>query len=208
MSLAGWWCSLRYGKPLVVVSGLPRSGTSMAMQMLQAGGLEIATDSIRNADDDNPKGYYELERVKDLDKPKDKAWLKAYRGKAIKIISFLLRELPQNLNYKVVFVDRDLDEVLTSQNKMLKNRSQTGGTTDDEKMKANYTDHLWRVRYLLKHTPNFKTLFVGHRDIVTDATKQAQRIDDFLGLHMDITAMAKAVDPKLYRNRVDNPPNP
>ena len=180
----------------------------MAMQMLQAGGLEIATDSIRNADGDNPKGYYELEQVKNLDKPKDKTWLKAYRGKAIKIISFLLRDLPHNLNYKVIFVDRDLDEVLASQNKMLKNRGETGGTIDDEKMKSNYRDHLWRVQYLLKHTPNFQTLFVGHRDILNDAPKHARRIDDFLGLHLNVSAMAEAVDPKLYRNRVESPQNP
>ena len=103
---------VRYGKPIVVVSGLPRSGTSMMMQMLEAGGLEILTDGRRTADESNPHGYYELERVKTLEKSEDTSWLTDARGKAVKIIAFLLRYLPENLNYKVIFVHRDMDEVL------------------------------------------------------------------------------------------------
>ena len=92
---------IRYGKPIVLVSGLPRSGTSMLMLMLQEAGLSIVCDYIREADTDNPKGYHELEKVKELDKTEDKRWLKDHRGQVIKIISFLLQDLPLNLNYKI-----------------------------------------------------------------------------------------------------------
>src|ERR1700730_12387191 len=105
---------LRYGAPIVVVSGTPRSGTSMAMKMLDAGGMPTLTDGIRAADESNPKGYYEFERVKELDKNGDIAWLSDARGNAVKIISFLLTFLPESFDYQVIFMDRDLDEVLAS----------------------------------------------------------------------------------------------
>src|SRR5687768_8758894 len=110
---------LRYGKPIVVVSGLPRSGTSMAMKMLEAGGLSVVTDGLRTPDEDNPKGYYEDERVKRLHKEPDKTWLHEARGKVVKIISFLLKSLPPDHNYKVVLMQRNLREIVASQNKML-----------------------------------------------------------------------------------------
>src|SRR4029453_16905754 len=100
---------LRYGKAIVIVSGLPRSGTSMAMKMLEAGGVPILTDGIRTADISNPKGYYEYEPVKELDKGRVPAWLPEARGKAVKIISFLLTFLPENYDYQVIFMERDLN---------------------------------------------------------------------------------------------------
>ena len=121
----------RFGKPIVVVSGLPRSGTSMMMQMLEAGGLEILTDRIRSADESNPQGYYELERVKDLDKGGDPSWLEDARGKTVKIIAFLLRYLPENLNYRIIFMQRDLEEIVASQANMLLQREAASETDDD-----------------------------------------------------------------------------
>ena len=118
-SLRRLYRHLRYGQPIVVVSGLPRSGTSMVMKMLEAGGLAVLTDGLRTADEDNPKGYYEVERVKDLAREADKGWLGEARGKAVKVISYLLKSLPPTFNYKVVFIRRDLEEVLASQRKML-----------------------------------------------------------------------------------------
>jgi len=190
----------RFGEALIVVSGLPRSGTSMTMQMLEAGGIGIATDNIRKPGDDNPKGYYEYERVKDLDKGLDNSWLKEFRGKAIKIISFLLKELPETYNYKVVFMRRNLQEVLASQAKMLDNRGETNESSD-EKMLELYQNHLWRVDYLMKHRPCFELLNVDYKDVVENPRRQAERIREFLGNHLDVDKMTSAVDGTLYRNR-------
>jgi hypothetical protein len=190
---------LRFGEPLIVVSGLPRSGTSMTMQMLEAAGVGIATDGIRKAGEDNPKGYFEYERVKDLGKESDKSWLKEFRGKAIKIISFLLKDLPETNNYKVVFMRRNLEEVLASQSKMLDNRDETTETSD-EKMLELYQDHLWKVNYLMKHRPCFELLEVNYKDVVENPRREAERIGAFLG-NLDVDKMTSAVDEKLYRNR-------
>src|SRR6266498_2236117 len=129
---------VRYGRPIVLVSGLPRSGTSMLMQMLEKGGMPIVTDQVRTADEDNPKGYHELERIKELDKTADKSWLKQYRGQVIKTISFLLQDLPLDLNYQVLFMRRNLEEVLRSQNKMLERNGAVDRAVPDQKMRLNY----------------------------------------------------------------------
>lgn len=105
---------------VVIVSGLPRSGTSMMMSMLKAGGMELLVDSQRKADDDNPKGYYELEKVKNL--RHDNSWLNEASHKAVKVISILLYQLPEDIRYKIIFIKRNLDEVLASQQLMLERR--------------------------------------------------------------------------------------
>lgn len=192
---------IRYGKPIIIISGLPRSGTSMMMKMLDAAGLEIVSDGQRTADEDNPKGYFELEQVKDLDKNKDKSWLRNHRGKCIKVISFLLRELPINNNYKVIFIERNLDEVIASQNKMLDRRGESGGEANDDKMIENYENHLWKTKYLLKHGPQFDTLYLSHRDVLTNPREMARKVNDFLRGSLDVDTMAEVVDQKLYRNR-------
>ena len=112
--IRGFLTKMKYGDPIIVVSGLPRSGTSMCMKMLEAGGVDVVQDGIRSADEDNPKGYFEHERVKDLDKGGDKSWVKNARGQAIKVISFLLPHLPSDNRYQVVFVRREYQEVLAS----------------------------------------------------------------------------------------------
>jgi hypothetical protein len=172
----------------------------MIMQMLEAGGLAVATDGIRAPGEDNPKGYYEYERVKELDKGLDQSWLKAFRGKAIKIISFLLKDLPQTNNYKVVFMRRNLREVLASQAKMLANRGE-GNEVPDERMLELYEEHLRKVDYLMKHRPCFELLNVEYRDVVENPRRQAERVGAFLGSRVDVEAMAAAVDESLYRNR-------
>ena len=136
----------KLGPSIVVVSWLPRSGTSMMMNMLGAAGMDVVTDRERVADEDNPKGYFEYERVKDLDKPGDKSWLEATKGQVVKIISFLLPDLPEDYHYKVIFMVRDLDEVVASQNKMLVRRGEDPNATADEKMLANYRFHLLALR--------------------------------------------------------------
>jgi hypothetical protein len=191
---------LRYGEAIVVVSGLPRSGTSMAMKMLEAGGLEVVSDGLREADVDNPRGYFELEEVKDLARSADKSWLRRARGKAVKIISHLLKELPPEHNYKVVFLNRHLDEVLASQQKMLKNREEESAT-EDERMKELFGDDLWRARYALKKRPWFEAIEIDYAEVVADPEGQARRINAFLGGRLAVERMAEAVDPNLYRNR-------
>ena len=192
---------IRYGEPIIIVSGLPRSGTSMTMQMLAAAGVSVVTDGVRKAGEDNPKGYYEDERVKDLHKDdEDRAWLRNARGKAIKIISFLLTYLPETNNYKVIFMRRDLSEVLASQQKMLDRRG-VENDTDDEKMLELWKDHLWKVNYAITHADPFELLNVPYRDVVAKPIEQARRIKEFLGLSVDPEQMAGAVDEKLYRNR-------
>lgn len=191
---------LRYGRPIVVVSGLPRSGTSMAMKMLAAGGVEVITDGERSADEDNPKGYYEDERVKELARMDDKAWLAEARGKAIKIISFLLRELPAEHNYKVVFMRRDMDEILASQKKMLTRRDEDSDT-EDERMAKLFEADLFRARYLMKRAPQFEFLEIHYRDALADPLAAARAMRDFLGTDLDVERMVEVVDPELYRNR-------
>jgi len=199
--LEGLLRRIKYGKPIIVVSGLPRSGTSMLMKMLEAAGVEIASDGLRTADEDNPKGYYELERVKELDKGEDKSWLKELRGKAVKIISLLLKELPDENNYKVIFVNRDLKEVMASQNKMLIHRGESVNSDDDEKMISRYEKHLQKVQSMLEKEPRFEVLFINHRDILTNPVDASRKINQFLGGHLDEDKLAVVVDSALYRNR-------
>lgn len=191
----------KLGPPVIVVSGLPRSGTSMMMNMLGAAGLAVASDGERTADEDNPKGYFELERVKQLDKTRDKSWVKEHRGRAVKIISFLLKDLPDDCCYRVIFMRRDLAEVIASQNKMLVRRGEGGGGADDAKMTQLYTSHLRKVELMLAERPNFRALDVHYRHVVDDPRGAAADVSKFLGQRLDIECMAQAVDRGLYRNR-------
>ncbi len=193
---------LRFGEPIIVVSGLPRSGTSMAMKMLEAAGLPTMVDGIRRADVDNPKGYFELERVKDLSAQEDKSWLGAARGKVVKIISYLLKELPPTYNYKVVFMRRNLEEILASQSKMLEHRDESHDASD-AKMTEIFESHLWRANWLLTHSPQFEHLYVHYSDVLSEPRAQAARIAGFLGGGLDVGRMAAVVDERLYRNRAE-----
>ena len=172
----------------------------MAMQMLTAGGYPVITDGIRTADEDNPKGYFEEERVKDLHQAnEDLNWVRNTRGKAIKIISFLLRYLPEDNNYKIIFMRRDLGEVLASQTKMLERRGEPSDTTD-EQMLALWKDHLWKVNYQLKRAPHMEFIEVVYSNAVDDPIGEAKRIRDFLGRDLKLNEMAGVVDPSLRRN--------
>ena len=186
---------------VVIVSGLPRSGTSMLMGMLAAGGLETVVDGIREADDDNPKGYHELEQVKELDKGGDTSWLDDARGKCLKVISFLLQHLPASHHYKIVFVRRNLQEVLASQRKMLERRGESGGDADDEAMAKMFAAHLTRTERQLAARPNCEVLYVEHRATLDSSREVATQVNRFLGDSLDVEKMTAVVDPQLYRNR-------
>ncbi len=193
---------LKYGTPVILVSGLPRSGTSMAMKMLDAAGFNVIQDGIRTADEDNPKGYYEDERVKDLAEMEDKSWLRAVRGRVIKVVSSLLQYLPDDNFYKVVFVRRDLHEVLASQQKMLDRRDEEN-ESEDETMLKMYQQHLEKVEFQLRFRKHFDVLYLNYRDVLSDPMREAERLSGFFGGRLDIDAMAAVVDPNLYRNRRD-----
>ena len=199
-SIARLYRRIRFGEPVIVVSGLPRSGTSMLMKMLEAGGLQVVTDGQRTADEDNPKGYYEVERVKDLAQEKDKGYLAEARGKVLKVISFLLKSLPANLNYRVIFIRRNLDEVLASQAKMLLRRGEADETPAG-RMRELLESDVWRAGYLLRHAPQFDSIEVQYAELVARPREHARRIAEFLGGGLDVEAMVGAVDPALYRNR-------
>lgn len=186
--------------PVTVVSGLPRSGTSLMMRMLEAGGIPPITDAERVADVDNPGGYYELERVKDLDKG-DAGWLDGAEGQAVKVVSALLTHLPEGRRYDVVFMSRRLAEVLDSQRRMLDHRDEADAAVDDEALRAFYHRHLAEVGTWMETTPGVRVLYVDYGSVVQDPRPGAERIRAFLGRRLDVAAMAAVVDPKLHRNR-------
>jgi hypothetical protein len=189
------------GEPIVIVSGLPRSGTSMLMRMLEAGGVPIMTDGGRGADVDNPRGYFEYERIKDLEGETDKSYLREGRGKALKVISFLIKHLPDENHYRVIFMRRDLDEVLASQDKMIQRLGSADAAADREAMKEAYRNDIVRTRLLCRKRPNFELIEVHYKATIGDPAATARRINEFLGGRLDEAAMRKAVDESLYRNR-------
>jgi len=205
--LRRWYRRMRFGDPVIVVSGLPRSGTSMAMKMLEAGGVPIVTDGQREADIDNPKGYFEDERVLRLAEAAEKAWLRGSRGKAIKIISYLLRHLPSDNNYKVVFMRRDLSEVLASQAKMLERRGETNDG-DDQRMRELFETDLWKAGYFMKHAAHVEAVEIHYSEVLADPEGHARLIAEFVGGSLDVQRMAEVVDPDLYRNRAEDRPDP
>ena len=190
----------RYGEPIIVVSGVPRSGTSMTMKMLDAGGIPLLTDKVRLPDEDNPKGYFELESLKSLGEQDDKSWLAEARGKAIKIISHLLRELPDHHAYKVIFMNRRIQEVIRSQNKMLIRRGEEL-SGDDQNVNALFEQHLGLIQPWLRKQQNFSVLDLHYSEVVNDPLRGAAQIAEFLKTDLDQQRMASVVDPGLYRNR-------
>jgi Sulfotransferase domain len=182
---------------IIVVSGLPRSGTSLMMQMLTAGGVTVITDKLRAPDADNPRGYYEFERVKLL--KRDASWLPEVRGKAVKMISQLLYDLPASESYRLILMERDLDEVLVSQEKMLERLGRTAAPRAE--MKQSYTLHLERLNDWLRKQANMAILDVNYNDLLAFPQQEAERVSFFLGGQPDAAAMTSAVDPALYRNR-------
>ncbi len=172
----------------------------MAMKMLEAGGLDVLTDGVRQADEDNPEGYFELERVKELASLNDASWLHQARGKVVKVISYLLQYLPDDLEYRVVFMNRDLGEVLASQSRMLQRRGETAATPPGEMLRL-YVDHLVKIRTILRLRPCFEVLEVQYDATIQDPMQTAMRMRRFVGRPLDTDRMARAVNPQLYRNR-------
>lgn len=185
---------------IIVVSGLPRSGTSMMMKMLEAGGLEILTDNLREADANNPKGYYEFERVKKL-KDGDLGWLPDAIGKVVKIVTGLITFLPAEYNYKIIFMERELEEVLASQKKMLGRLGKGDDNIPDDKMAQIYQGHLKQVKTWISSQPNMEVQNVNYNTMVRDPTESLHKVNAFLGGGMNVEIMANVVDKELYRER-------
>jgi hypothetical protein len=190
----------KYGEEVVVVSGLPRSGTSMVMSMLEAGGLPILTDRVRQADEDNPRGYFEFEKVKELGETIDKSWVRDARGNAVKVISHLLKELPDDNFYRIIFARRHLEEVIASQNIMLDRQSEPNPVDDAKAIKL-YRTHLVNVRFLVRRKSNLEMIELAYSDTLFDPESAAECINRFLGGELDQEKMAAVVDKRLYRNR-------
>lgn len=188
------------GRVVTVVSGLPRSGTSMMMRMLEAGGIDPLTDHERGPDEDNPEGYYEYERVKGLEDG-DTAWVSQAEGKAVKVVSALLKHLPDGHTYRVIFMRRKLDEVLESQRKMLERRGEDPDKVSEDELKELFTRHLGHVESWAKGEDNVEFIYANYNDIVREPQRRLERIDRFLGGGLDVPAMVAVVDPDLYRNR-------
>jgi uncharacterized protein YqgQ len=184
---------------VTIVSGLPRCGTSMMMRMLEAGGMELLVDHVRRPDEDNPKGYYELEVVKKI--REDNSWLDGAAGKAFKMVSMLLYDLPADRNYKVVFMKRQIDEMLASQRKMLERNGKSVANYDNGEMKRLYGSHLVEIEKWLGEQRNVDVLYVNYNDTLSSPGESALKVIDFLGNRLDMAAMLTVVDKSLYRQR-------
>lgn len=182
---------------IIVVSGLPRSGTSLTMQMLDRGGIPALTDHVRSPDTDNPLGYYEFEAVKRT--KDDSSWVADARGKVVKMVSSLLYDLPATETYRVIFQRRDFDEMLESQEKMLQRLNRPAAPRDS--MKRSFSLHLERLFAWLPEQKHMQFLEVSYNDVIQFPEREVQRLASFLDGVPSTHDMLQAIDPALYRNR-------
>jgi hypothetical protein len=185
---------------ITVVSGLPRSGTSLMMQMLNAGGLPVLTDELRVADESSPRGYFEFEPVKRT--ATDCSWLEQARGRAVKVIHLLVRELPTDgrFRYRVILMQRPLEEILTSQRVMLQRQGKASG--EEAALRKIFQQQLFELETYLASEPAFSTLSVDYHCALQDPVRYAEKINSFLDGDLDVAAMVRAIDPALYRQRL------
>lgn len=184
---------------IYVVSGLPRSGTSMMMGMLAAGGLPVLADGRRASDVDNPRGYFELEAVKGSEK--DTAWVADAGGKVVKVISYLLTSLPADRDYRVVFMRRSLDQVVSSQRAMLERLAAPARDGDDAAAREMLAEHLVDLETWFESAPHVQRIGVNYERVLADPRREAARIAAFLGAPLDIDAMCRHVEPALQRQK-------
>jgi hypothetical protein len=184
---------------IIIVSGLPRSGTSMMMKALKSGGVPILTDNIRKKDQDNPQGYYEFEPVKKT--KQDSSWLKKAQGKAVKMVYRLLYDLPPDYYYQVIFMQRNIKEVLASQKEMLKRKEKEPEA--EEEMEYLFKKELKKFQNWINKQNNFKLINVNYAAVIKDPVKEFKKVKKFLepGKKINVLKMAQIVDPDLYRIR-------
>ncbi|MFW6065009.1 MAG: sulfotransferase [Candidatus Natronoplasma sp.] len=186
---------------IAVVSGLPRSGTSMMMQMLDEGGIEPLTDKERGPDEDNPKGYYEYERVKGL--PDDTEWLKEAKGKAVKVLGELIKHLPGDYHYKIVFIERNLDEIIESQTKMLKHKGEDPDDISKDELRDTFKNYRKILKQQISASPNMEVLYVSYNDIMSHPEPVVESVSAFFDGELETTEMLSVIDEELYRNRLE-----
>ena len=184
---------------ITIVSGLPRSGTSLMMQMLVAGGMTPLSDGERVADPDNPRGYLEWERIKTL--PTDPGCIAEAEGKVVKVISRLLLSLPAGHDYRVIFMQRPLPEVLASQDQMMRRRGTYKEGANPAAMAGAFEKHLREVYAWLGSKPYVKAIRVLYHDALNQPEEISRRIAEFLELPLNVEAMIARIDTSLYRNR-------
>jgi hypothetical protein len=189
------------GSTTIIVSGLPRCGTSLMMRMLQAGGVPLLTDGLRAADEDNPGGYFEYEPVRRT--RQDASWIEQARGRAVKVVHVLLPHLPADRAYRVILMARDLCEVVASQRAMLQRRGAQGAALPPQQLAEAYRRQLRNVAAWLAGRPNMRVLDVDYHDLVRDPAAGAAAVGRFLGVDLDTVAMAACVDPFLHRQRAE-----
>lgn len=185
--------------PLVIVTGLPRSGTSLVMSLLAAGGHPILTDQLRTPDPDNPRGYFEFEPVKSL--MRDNTWLHAHAGQAIKIISPLLPFIPPDLPLDVIWIQRHLPEVLASQSAMLV-RAGKPQTADPALLATAFQKQTLATEAFLTRRPRTRVLALQHHELLQSPVQQITRLQDFLPILQNHDAMLQTIDPALHRQRI------
>ncbi len=185
---------------IIIVSGLPRSGTSMMMMMLEAGGIPLLTDSLRTPDVDNPKGYYEFEPVKSLHKGNNQ-WLPQAAGKAVKVVSSLLKFLPLDHRYKVIFMKRRIDEILASQTKMIRNRQENSDRASDAKMSKLFDKHLQEILPWLDAQEHIDYIEISYNDILQKPEAAVSALPAFLDFPLDTGRMIATIDRSLYRQK-------
>jgi len=185
---------------ITVVSGLPRSGTSLMMQMLDTGGIEPFTDNIRQPDESNPKGYCEYERVKSLDR--DTSWLFEVENCAVKIVANWLHFLPPEFEYSLVFMERDLEEVIRSQDEMLKLAGRPARKYDLDLMASSYGRLIEATKDWLSRQKNINTININHQDVITNPSQAAEMVNNFLGNMLDESKMPSVIEHTLYHQKM------
>lgn len=187
-------------KPITIVSGLPRSGTSLMMKILEAGGMPILADDLRAADEDHPSGYYEWERANKL-KEGDDEWVEQAQGKAVKVTSALLVDLPVRYRYRIIFMRREIIETLASQRQMLLRRGESADSIEDAQMAEMFHEHLKRVRVWLANQSHMQVLYVDYKELIENPGPHIENLTSFLNMALDVDAMRAVPDVSLYHQR-------
>lgn len=195
-----FWKKNELSNKIIIVSGLPRSGTSLMMMMLDAAGIPPMQDHIREADADNPKGYYEFERVKKLPEG-DTQWIGDAKGKVVKVITMLLEHLPNNYKYDVIMMRREIGEILASQRKMLERRGEDPNKVSDEELSDLFSKHFDQVMEWIADQKNFRYVEVNYNTLLETPEKEIAKVNKFLSGKLDEAAMLAKIDPQLYRQR-------